>query len=251
MPLLDWSMNIVGYRPPQRSGAAVVGVTHMNTHAALRVAEELGLYTGWLHAEGQQPQLEGIEARDPVWVVLAELFVEQRIAKTEGVVSGSLTFGAAVPANGQPPRDRSLIAWTEAGRRPWMQVVDNENVYFGGLDDAGVDQLLCWFLSQRPLNQDWREVHLAEGGAAVLRRGLFEHGWSRNGDLVMTGWRPTVDLWAGVHALSPLEHDEMQRLSSLQKGVRVACKSGEWAVRPLVDEDCPLDDETGRAAPRI
>ena len=177
MPLLDWSMNIVGYPPHQRSGSAVVGVTHMSTHTALRVAEALGLYTGWLQAEGEQPQLEGIEVRDPAWVVLAELFVEQRVAYTEGVVSGSLVFGAAVPANGQPPRDRSLIAWTEAGGRPWMQIVDNENVYFGGLDEAGIDLLLSWFLCQKPLDLEWREQTLDPDAGAALRRGLFQHGW--------------------------------------------------------------------------
>ncbi|MDA3963844.1 MAG: hypothetical protein PF961_23895 [Planctomycetota bacterium] len=244
-------MNMIGYAPHRRSGSAVVGMTHMSTHTAFRVAEALGLYTGWLHCDGEQPQLEGIEAREPVWVVLAELFVEQRVANTEGVVSGSLTFGSAVQANGTPPSDRSLQAWTESGNRPWMQIVDNENVFFGGLNEAAIDQLLCWFLCARPLTVDWRECGLAPAAAKALRSGLFEHGWSRNADLVMTGWRSTVDLWAGIHALSPLEHEELERLSTLQRGVRLTLKGGEWQLKPLIDEECPLDDETGRATPRL
>lgn len=251
MPLLDWSMNMIGYAPHRLSGAGVVAVTHMSTHAAFRVAEALGMYTGYLHCQGQQPQLQGIEAREPTWVVLAELLVEDRVANTEGVVSGALTFAAAVPASGAPPADRPLVSWTEAHGRPWMRIVDNENVYFGGLSDSAIDQLLCWYLCARPLQLAWRECGLAAPTAATLRHGLFDHGWSRNAELVMTGWRPTVDLWAGVHDRCPLAHDELERLSTLQYGVRLTLKGGEWHGKPLRDEECPLDDETGRATPRL
>jgi hypothetical protein len=183
----NWSMTILGYRRHQRSAAAVVGVSHMSTHEVMRFAETLQLYTGWLLATGSQPQLEGVRAGRPTWVALAEMFADRRIAKTEGVTSGSLVFVAAVPAQGQPPTDRPLTQWADEQRLPWVEVVDNEAAYWGGLSDAQVDRLLAWFCAQRPLELDWRESAFDAATSARLRHGLFEHGWTRNLELARPG----------------------------------------------------------------
>ena len=52
MATQNWSMSLTGYPAHARSGTRVIGVSHMSTFAAIRVAEALGLATGWLFAEG-------------------------------------------------------------------------------------------------------------------------------------------------------------------------------------------------------
>lgn len=250
MGLLDWSMTILGYPAHRLSGAAVVGVSHMSTHAALRFAEGIGCYTGWIVADSDQPQLEGLRAGEPTWVALAELFVEGRVANTEGVVSGSLVFASAVPASGPPPEDRSLIAWAEEGGRAWLEVRDNETAYFGGLSDAALEGLLAWFACQRPLDADWRATRFEPSLAEDLRGGLFDHGWTRNGSLVATGRRPQVELWAGVHERSVLEHHEVHRLSAVHRGLRLTLAGDTWRGAEI-EGPCPLDDHTGRSVPRL
>ena len=243
-------MTIIGYTEHQLSGARVVGVSHMSTHAALRFAESIGLFTGWLITESEQPQLEGIQSGAPTWVALAEMFVEGRVANTEGIVSGTVIFAAAVPANGKPPRDRSMKTWAEEGGRVWIEVIDNETAYIGGLDDDGVDKLLQWFVAQLPLNLDWRETDFEDEIRSDLRSGLFEHGWTRNCSLVTSGWRTSVDLWSGVHARCVLPHDDLKHLNSQPMGVRLSLKGECWHGRTLGDA-CPLDVDTGRATPPL
>jgi len=247
--VFDWSMTMLGYPAHQLSGVPVVGVSHMSTHAALRFAESIGCYTGWLQADGQQAQLDGLVAGKPTWVALAELFVEGRIANTEGVVSGDLHFAAAVPANGEPPGDRSLEHWAESGQRLWLRVIDNEFTYFGGLDDGALERLLCWFISQRPLDESWQDQRIDPKLVEELIDGLFAHGWSRNYSLVRHGRKPTVELWGGAHARCVLQHQELHRLGAVNHGMQLSRRSAIWKGAVL-DRDCPLNDETGRLRPR-
>ena len=102
MPILNWSSTILGYPAHARSAVPVIALSHMNTHEALRFAESIGLFTGWIITEQPQPLLQGLLEGKPSWVSLAEMFVERRIVKTEGMVSGSVVFTAAVPADGDP-----------------------------------------------------------------------------------------------------------------------------------------------------
>lgn len=251
MALHDWSMNMLGYPAHQRNALRVVGTTHMSAHVAFRVAQQLGFDQGWLLADGEQPHIEGFEPGQVVAATLDDLFIEQRVAYTEGIVSGSVLFVEVGAQHGNPPADRDLLTWTEACDGSWMQVVDNETVFFGGLSDQQIRQLLCWFLVQRPLEAEWSDFDLDAACAQYLMTGLFTHGWTRNYSLVLTGWRPTVDLWGGIHTVSMLAADELKRLGSVQHGVRCVSKGGVWSHKRLHDEDCPLDDETGRATPRL
>ena len=97
MPILNWSSTILTYPAHARSAVPVIALSHMNTHEALRFAESIGLFTGWVITEQPQPLLQGLLEGKPSWVSLAEMFVERRIVKTEGMVSGSVIFTAAVP----------------------------------------------------------------------------------------------------------------------------------------------------------
>lgn len=251
MPLIDWSMTILGYREHQRSGAAVVGTSHTSLHTALRFAEGAGWYTGWIATDGPSPQIELVDTSAPEWVALAELFVEGRVANTEGIVGGGVIFVPTVPADGQPPADRSLIAWAEERGRPWLEVHDNETAYWGGLDEAGRERLLAWFLCRRPVELEWTETKLEPAALRVLDGGLFEHGWTRNLSLVSDGWRIKVPLWAGINGRSMLEHDrQLCQLSTSNRGSLLILKGSRWAIG-AIDGDCPLDDETGRTVPRL
>ncbi|HYE04737.1 MAG TPA: hypothetical protein VEL07_04370 [Planctomycetota bacterium] len=241
----NWSMTILGYRRHQRRAAAMVGVSNMSTHNVMRFAEALSLYTGWLHASGSQPQLEGVRAHRPTWVALAELFADRRIAMTEGVTSGSLVFVAAVPAAGQPPTDRPLAQWADEQRLPWVEVVDNEIAYWGGLDDAQSDRLMAWFCCQRPLDGDWRTTTFDPPTAARLRAGLFDHGWTRNLELVRPGKKPTCELWGGVHQACILDHRQAPVPSQVHDGVRLTLADGTWTGKDIADR-CALSDETGK-----
>jgi hypothetical protein len=242
---LNWSMTAVGYRRHTRNAVAVVGLSHMSTHNVLRFAEDLQLYTGWLQTEGAQPQLEGMRAADrPTWVALTEMFAEQRVVKTEGIASGTLTFVAAVPAHGQPPAG-ALIAWADERSLPWVEVVDNEVAYWGGLADAQIDRLMTWFCCQRPLTCDWRTTTIDPRLAARLRHGLFEHGWTRNLELAKVGRKVTQDLWGGVHASCILEHVNLMPPSRIGQGLRITLAGTEFAATDIGDR-CVLDDATGK-----
>ena len=250
MALLDWSMSMIGYPAHRRCGVPVVGLSHMSVHAALRFAEAHGLFTGWVVSSGPAPHLEGLRPEVPTWVALAEFFVERRVAYTEGMISGALTFVHAVPADGQPPEDRSIEAWAESLRKPWVQVIDNEVAYWGGVDDVLVDALLCWHLCERPIDKPWTQTSLEPEGAAVLRRQLFATGLTRNLSLCRNGWRTAVDLWSGVHHRCMLDHGVHPPLSSIQQGWRAQLRGDVWSVQEL-DGNCPLDDERGRVTPPV
>jgi hypothetical protein len=178
-------------------------------------------------------------------VALAEMFADRRVVMTDGIASGTLTFVAAVPATGQPPGDRALTAWADDRQLPWVEVIDNEVAYWGGLTAGQVDRLLAWFCCQRPVDQDWRAVRVAAPVAARLRAGLFEHGWTRNLALVREGKKPTVDLWGGVHGSCILDHRHLPLPSQVHTGVRLALVGEEWTAKDLGDR-CSLSDDTGK-----
>lgn len=249
MALLDWPMNLLGYPEHRRSRSTMVGVSHMTLHAAMRCATGMDLPTGWLGVGSSPSPVEGLSAGRPQWVALAELFVENRVANTEGLISGSTVFVSSVPADGPPPVDRSLSAWAEELHRPWVEVVDNELSYWGGLDDERIDRLLTWFLCQRPLTLDWRTTSLAAPARNPLRRGLFVHGWTRNLSQIEDGSVPLVPLWAGVHARSHLAHESMQGFPFHGQGLELSLRAGTWSLQPRPGP-CPLDPETGRTVPR-
>ncbi len=250
MALLDWPMTLIGYPAHRRCGVPVVGVSHMTTHQALRFAEATGMFTGWILADGPAPQVEGILPDTPTWVALAEFFVERRVAYTEGMVSGSLVFASAVPADGRPPADRSLATWAAGQGKPWVEVVDNELAYWGGLDNARMEALLRWFIASRPLDRDWRETVLEPQTASELRAGLFHTGLTRNLALTRAGRKPSVDLWGGVHHRCMLDHESLPPPSAVGNGWRLALRGTTWQARPL-EGISPLDDERARITPPV
>jgi hypothetical protein len=248
MALLNWSMTVLGYPAHARSASRVVGLTHMSTHDALNFIEVQGLSTGWLQSEGSQPQLERIREGTRVDVNLPELFASSKIIQTEGVASGALTFVAADPRLGKPPTDRTMITWAEDHQLPWLEVIDNDVTYFGGLSDAQIDALLAWFLSRRPAELQWRKTLLDPRLAARLRHGLFEHGWTRNLELVKVGRKTFSDLWGGVHRKCLLEHGAIAGPSQVQIGLRLCHENGTWTGRDISDQRCVLSDDTGKLA---
>jgi hypothetical protein len=253
MAVLNWSMTILGYPAHARSGVRMIGLTHMSTFAVMRVLESCGVVNGWLLAEGSQPQLERVRSGAATWVGLSELFRERRVVKTEGLANGRLVFAAAVPGSGgnpaAPPTDRPLVAWAESRGQPWVEVVDNECAYWGNLSDRHIAQLLAWFASQRPLDADWRQLRFEPRTLALLRHGLFEHGWTRNLGLVRPD-RATAELWGGVHRACQLEGAAAAAPpQKVQSGLRLRIDAGELLAKEM-SERCPLSDETGKTGPR-
>ncbi len=246
MALLNWSMTMVGYPAHARNASRSVGVTHMSTHEALQFFEALGLSEGWLQVEGSQPQLERIRAGTRVDVNLPELFASSKVINTEGMASGALTFVAIDPQRGKPPADRPLIAWAEAHQAAWLEVIDNDVVYLGGLDDVQFDRLLVWFLCRRPLELDWHRMRVDERAAPRLRLGLFEHGWTRNLGLVKTLRRQSCELWGGVHRKCILDHAAQPSPNQAQVGIRMSVEGGAWVGKDLHEQRCLLSDDTGK-----
>jgi len=244
MASFNWSMAAIGYPPHRRSVAAVIGVSHMSTHDVLSVADHLGLSRGWLQAEGNQPQLDRVRASQPVAVELPGLLADRRVVMTDGLASGSLIYAAVADA-GDPPTDRPLTDWAAEAGRPWVEVVDNELAYWGGLSTAQVETLLAWFLAQRPLASDWRATRFAPGVSERLRHILFAHGWLRNLALVTAGRKPVVELWAGAHANALLDHAGVLEPSVVSQGVRLTLVDTTWNLSDLSGR-CPLSDDTAK-----
>ena len=239
----NWSMSIAGYPAHTRSGVAVIGVAPMSTFAAMRVAAALGLGTGWFHAEGGAPPIEGLRPGATTFVDLGKAFADRLVVQTEGVATGSLVFAAAGQDAGEPLSPRSLIAWAEAKGRPWIEVIDNEVSYWGGLDAKQQTRLLSWFLAQRPVEADWTRIAIEPKLAKRLLSGTFEHGWSRNLGLAR---KDRQDLWGGLPSRSVLACcGSTQGPSRVEIGLRLRLSLGEWDGRDLA-ERCPLDDEHGR-----
>lgn len=243
MATQNWSMTITGYPAHTRSGTRVVGASHMSTFAALRLADAMGVASGWLFAEGSQPQLADVRSGAPVFVQVAQALATRMVVQTEGLASGSLVFAAAAKTDGEPLTGRTLTAWAEAKQRPWVEVIDNEFAYWGGLDDRQLGRLLAWFVGQRPLDLDWTRLRLEPRTQARLAHGLFEHGWSRNLELVR---KERTDLWGGVHARCPLDRGHLPLPSQAQTCLRLRIELGEAEGREVADR-CPLDDETGKS----
>ncbi len=244
MATQNWSMSLTGYPAHARSGTRVIGVSHMSTFAAIRVAEALGLATGWLFAEGEQPQLEGVRRGAPQAVTLGDLISSRMVVQTEGLANGSLVFAAGKADDGEPLSGRSLIAWAEAKGLPWVEVIDNEVCYWGGLDDRQLGRLFTWFLAQRPLDLEWKKLVIEPRTFARLRLGLFEHGWTRNLGLVTPGKHQ--DLWAGIHLTCLLDHSRLPLPSKVAIGLRLRHDLGEFTAREIADR-CPIHDESGKA----
>lgn len=240
-------MTAIGYPPHAKAGVRVVAMSHMSTFAALRFCEDIGIRTGWMLAEGSQPQLEQVDANAPLWVALGKLFADARIVATEGLASGRLVFAVATPAAGRPLADRPLTAWAEQHHQPWLEVIDNELCLWGGLSDPQLARLLSWFACQRPMDVDWKGVRVESRCFARLRQGLFEHGWTRNLALVKPE-RKSVDLWGGVHRTCMLEHAGLPLPGQSNAGLRLRIDLGEMTASELT-ERCPVADDTGKLAP--
>jgi hypothetical protein len=246
MALLNWSQTIVGYAERTRSGSRVVGLSHMSTFAAMRFAEEIGLRTGWLVADGALPQLENIRRGAPTAISLATLLADRRVAMTEGVSSGTLWFAAAATGAPGPALGQALNAWAEANRQPWVQIIDNEACYWGGLSDAQLARLLAWFLCQHPMQADLRKIRIEPRTFARLRAGLLDHGWTRNLELVRAD-RAMCDLWAGVHQTCILDHAGRPGCAQAASGLRITIDFNE--IQGVdIREPCPIADATGKLA---
>jgi hypothetical protein len=243
MALLDWSTSLIGYPAHRRSGVPVLGVSHCTVHDALRFAESLAWFTGWVRADAAAAHLVGLPGGLSAWSVLAECFVERRIVHTEGPVGGCLTFVPAVQADGRPPVDRGLIDWVEGRGRPWLEVIDNEMAYWGGLDQAQQRALLTWFCDRRPL--PYGAGHAVDPVAAeALLAESFRSGLSRNGALVEEARQ---QLWAGVHEHCMLDRAGYPFPSELDLGYQLVLQAGRWCLEPL-EGACPIDDQRGRVA---
>ncbi len=246
MALVDWSISIIGYPKHERSGVPMVGVSHMTTYEALRFAESIGQFTGWLLVDGMPGQIDDAPLYTPHWSVLAELFVDERVNETQGVMSGSVTFVSAVRADGEPAEGIELGVWAQKQGRLWLEVHDNELCYWGGLNDEQIDALLAYVCARYPVPYSEEVTVLTEHDAAQLRTGLFQHGWQRNGALVREGGRyPVVQLWGGVHSDCVLDHGQKQLPSEVNVGWSLTCKKGHWTTKSL-NVVCPLDDERAR-----
>ncbi len=241
-------MTLAGYPPHARSGSRVVGISHMSTFAAMRFFEDVGITSGWLLAEGSQPQLERISTGRATQVGVAELFSDRRVVKTEGLASGTVVFAASNRGAGAPPSDRPLTTWAESQAQPWLELVDNEVAYWGGLDDEKINRLLLWFICQRPFELDCRKLTIEPRTLALLRHGLMEHGWTRNLALVKPE-RGMCELWGGVHRNSLLDSRHHPRPGAAQSGLRLRIEFQEVFSRDVL-ERCPLDDDTGKLALR-
>ncbi len=204
--------------------------------------------SGWLLADGATPQLEHVRRGTPTGVSLRELINDRRVAHTEGVSAGTLVFAAGATTGPKPGDAQPLAAWAEANQQPWVEIIDNEVAYWGNLAPAQVERLVAWFCCQRPMDADWRKLRLEPRTWARLRSGLFDHGWTRNLELVHAQ-RQTTDLWGGVHRACHLEHASRPAPSLVQAGLRLRLSLGEL-VGDELDEACPLADDTGRLAGR-
>jgi hypothetical protein len=247
VPSVNWSTTAIGFPPHAKAGVRVVAISHMSTFAALRLCEDIGIRTGWILADAQQHQLEQVPADAPTWVALGKLFADARVIATEGLASGRLVFAAATPAAGKPIDDRPLTAWAEQHHQPWLEVVDNEICWWGGLSDIQLARLLAWFTCQRPIEVDWKAVRVESRCFARLRQGLFEHGWTRNLALVRPE-RKSLDLWGGVHRTCMIEHAGIALPGQANTGVRLRIDLNELSATDLT-ERCPVADDNGKLAP--
>ena len=250
MALLDWSMTMLCYPAHRRSGAEVIGLSHMSLYAALHWAEMAGLSTGWLSADEDPLLLDGAVSGERNWVTLANLFMQGNVAQTEGVVSGTVTYVPAEPSNGSAPEDRDLIAWAEEQGLPWIQMVDNEYCYLGNVDDQVLRKLFIWFLNQRPLTQDGYDDTMTDRAFAAVRQGLESFGWTRNCSLVRLQRSVSQDLWAGVHERCILDKRGYHTLSEANLGMHFFRTNGCWQVN-ILENDCPLDDVYARVTPPL
>ena len=245
MPSYNWSMNALGYPEHRRAGAAVVGLSNMSTHEVLSLAGHLGFASGWLKAEGSNPQLDRVRGGESSFVRVADLFADRRVVMTDGLASGTLVFVAAPESAGKPPKDRTLLTWADEWQLPWVEVIDNEVAYWGALQTGQIERLLTWFLAARPLDAEWRATRLAPTAAGHLLHGLFEHGWTRNLALVKPGKKPSVELWGGVHGTCLLDHPNSLPPTRVSNGLLCSLVGSEWSA---VDAGgrCPLSDDTGK-----
>lgn len=246
MAVANWSMSVLGFPAHARAVVPVVAVTHMSTFLAMRFAEKVGLATGWMQAEGDHPQLDRLSVERPTWVALPDLFSQSRIVATEGLAPGRLVLAAAT-TTGQQPDARPLAEWAAAHGLPWIEIVDNEVCYWGGLDDKRTERLLAWFILQRQNDGDWARCAVDRRLSARLRQGLFEHGWTRCLALARPERRAT-DLWGGLHRTSLIRGHAAPALSQVQSGLRIRLDLGELIGSELT-ETCPLADETGKLVP--
>ena len=249
MPSTDWSMNMRGYERHTRSASAVIGVTHVSTYDALVVANVIGMQSGWIWCDEMAAQVEGLPSDRPTWAPITNLFAEQRVINTEGLVGGVLTFVHAEESP-SPDGSRSPQEWAEDNKRPWIQVVDNELAYWGGLNDDQQRLLCSWFCSRRPLDGQWKDRELSVEAWQSLKPGLFRHGYTRNCELVSDGRKFKQEWWAGVHQKSALAQEQLAALSAYNQGVLLRVHGQLWHVEKL-DEECPLDDKFGRLHPPV
>ena len=249
MPSTDWSMSILGYERHTRSGSEVIAVTHLSTHDALVLANAIGLQSGWIWCDEMAAQIEDLPSDRPTWAPLTTLFTEQRVANTEGMVGGALTFVHA-QENTEPSKDVKPQQWAAGGKRAWVEIIDNEMAYWGGLNDEQQRLLVTWFCSRRPLDGQWQSREITMETWQQIKPGLFRHGWSRNCDLVSDGRKLKQEWWAGIHAKSALHTDLTQPLSVFNQGVLLRVQGQLWIAEPLSDK-CPLDDKYGRLYPPV
>ncbi len=249
MPSTDWSMSLLGYERHTRSGSAVIGVTHVSTHDVLVVANAIGMQSGWIWCDEMAAQVEDLPSDRPTWAPLTKIFAEQRVINTEGMVGGLFTFVHA-QENPEPKADRNPIEWAEDGGRAWVEIVDNEMAYWGGLDEEQQQKLIQWFCSRRPLDGQWRDREVDAKAWEQIKSGLFKHGWTRNCELVTDGRKFKQEWWAGIHDKCALENDKDRHLTRLNQGLLLRVQGQSW-VHEGLDDQCPLDDVHGRLHPPV
>ena len=253
MPLLNWSMSILGYPAQTYSTRPALGLSHISTYQLLRIFQGVGIRSGWLFDASASDQVSGLDSGQANWVDLDELFLGDRVALTEGLVSGTLVFVAAPQDAGSPPAtsEADLLSWAEDKKVPWARSIDNEYAYAGDLTDALLVACLNHFLSERPLHVDWQRVTLAPSTLHNLKEGLFQHGWTKNLSLVQDadGRRPMVDLWGGTFDDCLLQHDAQPNLTQADLGVRLQLRGQQWEIDQVIETPCPLRDDTGQVRP--
>jgi hypothetical protein len=190
------------------------------------------------HTPPQHRLIAGL-GRTARFVSLRELVKKARLSTFTGLDSSDFGF---VPfeekAHPITRSQRAFFHWADEQDLPHVYVHDNDHVWFSGFPRRMETHIFTEFLKISVFNVHDRTLRISRSDWAIIRKGLFRHGYTMNRSLCSYDKGIiTYVLWTGIPEVTLLQTNAHSSLS---------LQSEKLVLTIMPNDTVRLQKETGR-----
>ena len=146
---------------------------------------------------------------------------------------------------------RTFFRWAHEHNLPHVFVHDNDHVWFGGFPRRMEKQIFAEFLKASVFRVHDRTLRISRSDWAIIRRGLFKHGYTMNRSLCSYNEGIlTYVLWSGIPEVTLLGANPHISLSAESEKLTLTLMPNDEMLVQIETGGCPLTSKYGELGNR-